>query len=208
MTNNKIPSSLPRQFSKRTKLFLTADEHYFHNKIIQYTGRPFSDAYQMNLQLIENHNSLVGIRDHVIHIGDFVLGNVSNFISILRSLNGIHYFMEGNHDQALAKYIDSSDKPKDVESRVIVLPKYFEFTYNGHPITLCHYAGARWNRSHHGSYHFFGHSHGTYTSPQGKAIDVGVDCHEYFPITIERAMERADLYSSTPIIELEVEREQ
>ena len=45
-----------------------------------------------------------------------------------------------------------------------------------------------WDRSHHGTYQLHGHAHGTLESI-GKQLDVGVDCHNYTPISIERIFE-------------------
>jgi len=41
-----------------------------------------------------------------------------------------------------------------------------------------------WNGSHRGSYHLFGHSHGGLPS-HGLSFDVGVDCHNYSPISYD-----------------------
>ena len=48
------------------------------------------------------------------------------------------------------------------------------------PIVLCHYPFARWDRSHHSSWHLHGHSHGKYHG-DGLILDVGVDsAYKYF----------------------------
>jgi calcineurin-like phosphoesterase family protein len=179
-----VPENLPRQSSQKHRLFLTADEHYYHSKIITYQDRPFDDRDHMNNVLVEKHNSAVRQGDHVIHIGDFCLSREpEDFVSIVRRLNGTHYFIDGSHDVVLFRLSD-----EQIENLgITILPKLFEFTFNGEKIVLCHYAMARWWASHHGSYHFYGHSHGHYDNP-GRAIDVGVDCHEFLPVQIERAM--------------------
>lgn len=181
------PKSLPRQYSAKHRLFLTADEHYHHSKILQYQGRPFGDVKEMNRELIERHNSVVGEGDHVIHVGDFCFGGRVEFIEIVRRLRGVHYFMDGSHDWAMAKYLLDENKPSDVSERAFFLPKLFEFTYSGEQVVLCHYAMMTWRKSHYGSFHGFGHSHGRLNHP-GRARDVGVDTNDFRPYQIEELL--------------------
>lgn len=68
----------------------------------------------------------------------------------------------------------------------------------GTKIVLGYYPFAVWNRSHHGSWNLHGHSHGSFPS-KGKQPDVGVDVHNYTPISIEQVaayMETQDIYYS------------
>ncbi len=53
-------------------------------------------------------------------------------------------------------------------------------------IVMLHYSMRVWNKSHHGSWHLYGHSHGTLPDdPNSLSIDVGVDCHNYQPISYD-----------------------
>jgi calcineurin-like phosphoesterase family protein len=62
-----------------------------------------------------------------------------------------------------------------------------EIAVEGQDITLCHYALRVFNKSHHGSWHLYGHSHGTLPDdPNSLSFDVGVDCHNYFPISLDQ----------------------
>lgn len=183
-----IPKSLPRQFNTKQRLYLTADEHYNHKNIIQYANRPFGSVEEMNETLIANHNAIVKDTDHTIHIGDFCFGKREHFIKVINQLNGHHYFMDGNHDQALEDLVTSE---VTLPYSFTLLPKLFEFTYSKYKITLCHYAMTKWWCSHYGALHAFGHSHGTYQHP-GRAIDVGVDTQMYCPISIETFIDIAE----------------
>ena len=94
-------TNLPKQLNKSQRIYLTADQHYGHRKIIQYSNRPFKDLDEMNKVLKENHNKVVRPNDHIIHIGDFLFGKAYDLIRLLRELNGHHYLIDGSHDQAL-----------------------------------------------------------------------------------------------------------
>jgi len=44
-----------------------------------------------------------------------------------------------------------------------------------------------WNKSHHGAWHLYGHSHGTLPDDKNSlSFDVGVDCHNFTPINFEQ----------------------
>lgn len=63
-------------------------------------------------------------------------------------------------------------------------------SYNGEiPVVLSHYPMRAWNKSHHGSLNLFGHVHcRKYDTSQ--SVDVGVDSWDFYPITLDQAMER------------------
>ena len=51
--------------STRT-FFFTADEHYRHLNIIKYCNRPFTSVDEMDAEIIQRHNEMVGRKDVVI----------------------------------------------------------------------------------------------------------------------------------------------
>jgi calcineurin-like phosphoesterase family protein len=181
---------VPNQASQKKKLFVTADEHYRHAKIILYTDRPFENPQTMENTMVRNHNTLVRESDITIHIGDFCFGHRRDFIQIVAKLNGQHLFMDGSHDRALAEYFLSEDLCLGEKAKL--LPKMFEFEYAGNTITLNHYAMTKWYKSHYGSFHFFGHSHGHHT-PENRSMDVGVDCQNFRPLEIGEAIKMLEL---------------
>ena len=195
-----IPQIIPRQ-SGRRKLWLTADEHYFHRKIMGYQNRPFSSLDEMNNSLVERHNDAVGDQDVVIHIGDFSFGRGEDFSRIAERLRGTHFFMDGSHDRAMREYFTQNHQWREGEGRFFLLPKLFEFTFGKTKVVLCHYAMESWWASHYpeSSVHFHGHSHGRFTSAK-QAIDVGVDTNDFRPYQVEEAIERARRKTGTGIL--------
>lgn len=81
------------------EIFIISDEHYFHNKIIEYENRPFKDVHEMNETLIKNYNRLVSNDDIVIHLGDFCFGGKKLVEPIAERLKGNKYLIMGNHDR-------------------------------------------------------------------------------------------------------------
>ena len=52
-----------------SNIFVTSDPHFYHDNIIKYCNRPFSNVDEMNLTLIRNWNSKVTPEDDVYVIG-------------------------------------------------------------------------------------------------------------------------------------------
>lgn len=149
--------------------YFTSDEHYNHKNAIKYNNRPFEDVRDMNEELISRHNSVVKSNDVTFHAGDFAFGYRSKVQEIIARLNGSHVFLMGSHDQWLGK-----NHPIQVVDQ----------KFNGQFIVICHYAMRVWARSHYGSWHLYGHSHGRLPS-QGKSHDIGVDNNDYYPLSLD-----------------------
>ena len=54
-------------------IFVTADHHFGHANIIEYTNRPFASVEEMDAALIAAWNERVTDYDLVYHLGDFTL---------------------------------------------------------------------------------------------------------------------------------------
>ena len=108
--------------------------------------------------------------------------------------------MDGSHDQSLRSFFETQESFEDLtwQNKVGLLPKLFEFTFNGEKIVLCHYALKKWWASHYGSFHFYGHSHGNDTAPIPNSRDIGVDTTNFFPILIEDAIASVRINPETP----------
>lgn len=80
------------------KTFVIADTHFGHSNIIKYCDRPFVTTGEMDRQLIEKWNSVVGKDDIVYHLGDFALGNMTKVSEYRKQLKGKIFLIQGNHD--------------------------------------------------------------------------------------------------------------
>ena len=167
--------------------FITSDEHYGHNNIIQFCNRPFSSTEEMKEAIIERHNKKVPNKKSylTIHAGDMFWQTmtVAEALEILIRLHGRHAFLYGNHDELME------------ESRF--LPDAFEWVrgvnkentshsvkFNKHLLVISHFAQRVWQNSHKGSWHVYGHSHGEIPE-LGHSFDIGVDSHNFEPWSLE-----------------------
>lgn len=150
------------------------DTHIDHSNILRYCNRPFQNVAEMNAVLINNINRAVKKDDTLYHVGDFCfarknLDKIREFRDQINCKNII--LIMGNHDPY------KFGKPdKFLYSVFSDVRELVQINSGNTKITLCHYALRVWNSSHHGAYHFFGHSHGTLPDdPNALSIDIGVD---------------------------------
>lgn len=80
------------------KVYVISDEHFGHERIIDYTRGNFSSVEEMNNYIIKMHNEVVGKDDVVIFLGDFCLKGSSVIKEMLAKLNGHKLLILGNHD--------------------------------------------------------------------------------------------------------------
>ena len=167
------------------KIFITSDTHFNHSNIIKYCSRPFLDVTEMNTALINNWNKTVSKNDLVIHLGDFAFGkSISNIKSIFDQLNGDIILILGNHDNfSQDDYLNIGFK--HVYSKL-------EITLYNTLCVFCHFQMLFWNRSEHGSMHFYGHQHResdnslqiTALNASNKRFNAGIDLNNYTPVNL------------------------
>lgn len=154
--------------------FFTSDQHFGHENIIRFCNRPFSNALEMDEEIIKRFNEVVKKGDICIHAGDFAFRNKIPAGQYIDRLNGLNLFVKGSHDKWL--------KNGTYMVEVIV---------NKQPIVVCHYAMLTWPRSHYGSWQLFGHSHGKLPLEKynkDKQYDIGVDSNNFYPVSMDTLM--------------------
>jgi calcineurin-like phosphoesterase family protein len=165
-----------------TKIFFTADTHFFHTNIIKHCpDRPYPE---MNVErthdewLIDLWNSTIEKKDIVYIVGDFAFGNKIMVTKLLGKLHGQKHLILGNHDASsskLANYFESMTQIKDLSFKASVYP----FLKNDFDLALCHYPLVSWNRKNYGACMVHGHCHGRVDEYNVKTgdlrVDVGID---------------------------------
>jgi len=87
-----------------TNIWVISDTHFGHRNILNFKrydgslirGAVFKTIEEHDETLVENWNRVVGISDHVYHLGDVVINKRS--LPIIRRLNGHKRLVLGNHD--------------------------------------------------------------------------------------------------------------
>ena len=165
-------------------LYFTSDPHFYHEKIITHTQRPFHSAEQMNKVLIQKWNEKISHNDEVYILGDLTMKGPDLASACLYSLKGKKHLIRGNHDG----FVDS---PKFDRSIFASISDYMEISYLNTKFILFHYPILEWNGCGKGSIALHGHqhNHGNYNTENLKngirRYDVGVDANHMTPVSAE-----------------------
>ena len=170
-------------------IYFTSDTHFGHANIIKHCHRPFSSVGEMDDAIIANWNKKVGPKDIVYHLGDFALvKSAGDLYKYVGRLNGHINLICGNHDKL---GLVRSANFRSVHSGFISITPEF-----GVNIVLCHYAMRTWYKSHYGYYHLYGHSHGNLPEDGSLSFDVGVDCNDFTPLSLNKVIDRLNSKNS------------
>ena len=153
------------------KTWFTSDTHFGHSNIINYSSRPFADTCEMDGTLVRNWNAVVQPDDDVWHLGDFCYRGSRSPQSYLDRLVGRKHLIHGNHDGEETKTATGWASSQQMAEIVV----------DDTRLVLLHYAMRVWPKSHHGSLHLYGHSHGSLPGDR-QSCDVGVDAWAYRPV--------------------------
>ena len=158
-------------------LFFTADLHFGHANIIKYTKRPWKTVGEMDAALVANWNARIGHGDLVVVAGDFVMDS-RRVCEYVEQLQGEIIYVLGDHGVVLPGKKGSECFRSVHHTLHLSMPDDYP------DIIVNHWAMRRWPKMHHGSWHLFGHSHGT-MEPYGRSFDCGVDSFKeiYAPIS-------------------------
>jgi calcineurin-like phosphoesterase family protein len=178
------PPTAEREKHIMTTFFLS-DLHLGHDAIIEKGHRPFVDTPQMDSVIIQNYLATVTNEDAVYILGDFAW-KLWYYHEILPLLPGNIFFVPGNHDEKVVNVI---------KRHVTVLDRLVITKIEGykHRIVLSHYPLESWYNSGHGVIHLHGHLHGGDHHGRLRRFpnryDVGVDVHNYFPVTLDQLLD-------------------
>lgn len=165
-------------------VWFTSDTHFCHENIVKFSGRPFKDAAEMNEELIRRWNETVPEDGIVFHLGDFCLGNATQWKEIRDRLNGNIYLILGNHDSLKKSYLD----------RFEAVAQQMTIKVGRQNILLNHYPFLCYGGSYRDVWQLFGHvhsgplSHTGLDHPRLKMLyplqyDVGVDNNDFRPVS-------------------------
>lgn len=166
---------------KDRKVFWSSDYHINHLNILKYDKRPFKDILSMREEIILKHNEKVGPNDYFVYMGDLMFcRDPKDAVNFWNRLNGEKFYVFGNHDRLITQALNVF-KPCDLLTVKVEDPK-LQPKRKWQDVVCCHYAMKVWNKSHHGAFHLYGHSHGSLPEdPNSLSFDVGIMLHDYYP---------------------------
>lgn len=157
------------------RIFVTADTHFGHAEALQIFARPYPDAAAMDAAMLDAINAVVGAKDILVHLGDF-MGPCTWDAGTRRRVEALRaaiackriYLVRGNHDPAGEKRFDALfEGVTDIISARGILGI-------DERLVLFHYPIEQWQGRPNGGFHLHGHVHG-HGAPVSRRCDVGID---------------------------------
>lgn len=180
--------------------YLTSDLHIGHVNIIEYCNRPYKNVPEMNADLVERWNSVVGADDEVFIIGDLAMGKLDDSLVYVGLLNGMKHLVPGNHDRmfgcqgtkyanAVKRYLDAGitdvledEFPMNLQDDFRVWVNHFPYQGDSREGHEDRYQDRR--PADYGRRLIHGHVHGVWRR-NDRMIDVGVDAWGGYPVSFD-----------------------
>ena len=178
-----------------SKQFVSSDYHLGHANIIKYCNRPFKDVFQMNETIIKRHNERVKPEDFFYFLGDFCFKNSNESRGEgaktkaqewNERLNGNKIFVKGNHDK--------NNSMQTIMTSCIInwAGKEYKLVHNPNEADPQY------------EVNFVGHVHQNWCYRRygrTKLINVGVDCHSFYPKTFDELLNELKKYEKNNKLE-------
>lgn len=176
--------------------YFSSDWHLGHANIIKYDKRPFKDVDEMDRVILDNVCDQLQKGDNLYYIGDFCFTRskhaAEEYMKRIAWTEANFYFIRGNHD--------GHDVRKLYAKYGTYLGEQAKVVVQGQEIVLNHYAMRVWDKSHHGVWHLYGHSHHTLPEdPDSMSFDIGINGWDYKLITFDQIKEKMSKKTFKPI---------
>lgn len=171
-----INSALDEKVAHKSNVWFTSDTHFSQERTLNLSKRPFKSVEQMDRDMIRKWNYKVREEDVVYHLGDF--GDTGTAYRTVSQLNGAHIFIvPGNYDTP--EFLSELKR----DPRVTVLDQGHIVTIEGVRMRMVYMPEAFSGDT----FHLYGHVH-QLQMVKTNALNVGVDCHDFYPIDKETIM--------------------
>lgn len=170
-------------------IYFTSDLHFGHDREFIYRPRGFNSIQEHDEEIILRWNSVVQNGDIVYILGDLMLGDNQHGIDCLNKLNGIKYFIRGNHDT------DTRLQLYEDEANIRFLGDAVTTKYKGYHFYFSHYPTLTGNLEKESlkqmTINLYGHTHQrtNFYEDRPYMYHVGVDSHNCWPVPIDKIIE-------------------
>lgn len=178
------------------RIWISSDMHFNHANILKFEPekRPYDSVEEMAEDYIEKHNSLVGVDDYYIHLGDFCFGRekVQDTASYLSRMKGNKIMLYGNHDFRWKK--DEIGAFWVGDYLELLTQVSIDNRRKKARFVLFHYPIAQWNGKQNHYIHLFGHSHGSFDFQKSnlqfsKMKDMNISDNNGYPYLLDDVYE-------------------
>jgi calcineurin-like phosphoesterase family protein len=178
--------------------YFTADLHFGHVNIIEYSKRPHSGVAAMNDNIVDRWNTVVSARDEVMILGDLCMGKINESLEYVKHLNGTLTLLLGNHDRPFEASAAKRGHWEDLYAQAGVsniLSGTIKLSLGKYNVLACHFPyHTNFPQNDHdsrflehrpkdqGSWLLHGHVHELWRQ-RGRMINVGVDAWGGAPVS-------------------------
>ena len=109
-----------------SKIFVTSDLHFCHDRAFLYGPRGFETVAEHNETIVSNWNKVVSPEDDVYVLGDLMLNDNETACEYIKQLNGRIHIVRGNHDTdaRIARYKELPNVVEIVDAARLKYNKY------------------------------------------------------------------------------------
>ena len=177
-------------------IWFTSDLHLSHDKEFLWGPRGFKDQYEMNEAIVERWNNVVAPDDIVYNLGDIALSDTDDAIKYLKKLNGIQWWIRGNHDsqnkiEAICKAcprISLISNPEASWATMIIYEKKYHFLLTHYPTLTSNFDDKKFS-CHVINLHGHTHQQKNWLDPNNPFMyHVGMDSHNCIPVHIDEVI--------------------
>ena len=172
-----------------SKIFLTSDTHFGHDREFIWKARGFNSVEEMNETIVQKWNDTISVEDDVYILGDVILGDPGN-IEYVKRLNGKLHIVLGNHDTSKRE-----EMYRNLPNVVEVAEVGIRLKYKKHHFVLTHYPMMTGNLEKESlkqmSLNLYGHTHqaSNFYNDMPFMYHVGVDSHDCYPVLLDDIIE-------------------
>ena len=172
-----------------SKIFLTSDTHFGHDREFIWKARGFNSVEEMNETIVQKWNDTISAEDDVYILGDVILGDTGN-IEYVKRLSGKLHIVLGNHDTSKRE-----EMYRNLPNVVEVAEVGIRLKYKKHHFVLTHYPMMTGNLEKESlkqmSLNLYGHTHQltNFYNDMPYMYHVGVDSHDCYPVLLDDIIE-------------------
>lgn len=175
--------------STQSKIWLTSDLHFAHNREFLYGPRGFNSIEEHDEEIIRRWNSVVNPRDTVYILGDLILGDNEHGIECLKRLNGMKIFIHGNHDTTNRCFLYTNVAYLLDEGYATTLTyKHYHFYLSHFPTITSNLEKESLKQM---TINLYGHTHQktNFYEDRPYMYHVGMDSHDCYPVSLDEIIQ-------------------
>lgn len=169
-----------------SKIFLTSDLHFCHDREFIWGPRGFKNVQEMNDAIVERAWQVMESDDDLYILGDLMLKDDKTGLKLINQMPGRKFIIAGNHDTE-KRINEYNERVHDLE----MIQHATRLNYKGYHFYLSHFPTLTGNLEHESlkqtTINLFGHTHSKDKFYQDipYMYNVALDAHNCYPVALD-----------------------